>query len=67
MRLHLYVDKAVAFLDIRRLLALFLTDGVAQQLDVHIVADVLHMAVLLGAEDVACTAQLEVAHGYLEA
>ena len=40
-------------LDILGLFAFFFLYGLTEQLDVHIVAYILHMAVLFGAEDIA--------------
>ena len=67
MRLYLNVDQTVVFFKRFGLFALFLADCFSEELDVHIIADVLHMTVLFRAEDIARAAQLEVAHRNLEA
>ena len=66
MRADIDIDEAVHLEGFGRK-AFFLADGVAEQLDVHIVADVGQVAVLLAAEDISGAAEFEVAHGNLEA
>ena len=48
-------------------LALFLRDCLIEHFEVHFVADLLHLTVLLSAENAACTADLKVAHRNPEA
>ena len=61
MRVNGDVDQAVEVVVLLDLAA-FLADRFAEQLEVHVVADALHVAVLLTAHDVAGAAQFEVAH-----
>ena len=61
MRLNTDIDQAFEIHFLHRL-AFFFLDGLAEELQVHVVADVLHMAVLLRAEYIARPAQFQVAH-----
>ena len=65
MRLDLQIQQALGLL--RPLLALFLRDRIAEQLQIEVVADGLHVAVLFAAEQAPRAADLEVAHRNLKA
>src|SRR5699024_7136631 len=66
MGLNLHVDQT-GIVEVADLLALLALDRLAEKLEVQIVADGLHVAVLLAAENVARAADLQIAHRNLEA
>ena len=66
MRIKTDIDNALAR-SLRREFTLGFGNGFIEKLDIHIVADSLHVTVLLSAEDRACTSYFKVAHRDAEA
>lgn len=63
---HGDVNEAIALIRLNSL-SLFGGDGLVQQLDIHLIAHSLHVAVLALPQQVARAADLQIAHGDAEA